>query len=75
MILQLNPPLPVYIVDKGQGYAFAMIDYSQEHDIYFVVGMDKSGEIWTLNNKFVRMQVNITLGRFNMPLDTAEGDE
>lgn len=65
MILQLNPPIPVHIYGKGNAYAFAMIDYSQEHDIYFVCGLDESGEFWTLNNKYVRLQNNLSLDRFN----------
>lgn len=65
MILQLNPPWPVFVTGtkNGKGYAMAMIDYSQEHDIYFVVAMDDNGELWTLNNKHVKLQTNITLGR------------
>ena len=63
MIIQLNPQLPVWIEGKGKGYAFALIDYSQEHDIYFVCALDYNGEIWTVNNKFVRLQENRTLGR------------
>lgn len=63
MIIQLNPMLPVYVLDKGTGYAFAMIDYSQEHDLYFVVAFDSTGEIWTVNNKQVRFQFNQTLNR------------
>jgi len=44
------------------GYAFIVIDYSQEHDLYFVVAL-KNGEIWTLNNKDIRFQNNISLDR------------
>lgn len=63
MILQLNPTLPIIrISDKMKGYAFLVIDYSQEHDLYFTCAMD-NGEIWTLNNKEIRVQENITLGR------------
>ena len=65
MILQLDPVWPVTVtgIKNGKGYAMAIIDYSQDHDLYFVVAMDDSGEIWTLNNKNVRLQSNITLGR------------
>lgn len=63
MILQLNPTLPIIrISDKMKGYAFLVIDYSQEHDLYFTCAMN-NGEIWTLNNKEIRVQENITLGR------------
>ena len=33
MFVQLNPPLPVTIEEKGQGYAIAVIDYGQEHNL------------------------------------------
>lgn len=63
MILQLNPTIPIIrLSDKMKGYAFLVIDYSQEHDLYFTCAMD-DGEIWTLNNKDIRIQENITLGR------------
>jgi len=39
-----------------------MIDYSQEHYVYFVCGLD-NGEIWTLSNKDVSLQTNISLSR------------
>ena len=45
-----------------KGYAFIVIDYSQEHDLYFVCAMD-NGEIWTLSNRDIRMQNNLTIGR------------
>jgi hypothetical protein len=60
-ILQLNPSIPMSC-PKGDGYAIAMIDYSQEHDILWVIGLD-NGEIWTYPNSEVRMVKNISLGR------------
>lgn len=63
MIVQLNPTLPIVRVsDNMKGYAFLVIDYSQEHDLYFTCAMD-DGEIWTLSNKEIRIQKNITLNR------------
>ena len=65
MMLQLNPTLPIIRVSDGmKGYAFIVIDYSQEHDLLYVCGMD-NGEVWTLSNKAIRIQNNITLGRIN----------
>ena len=63
MLIQLNPPIPMTHVQKGDGYAIAMIDYSQEFDIMWVIAIDSTGEIWTAMNRNVRMQKNITLGR------------
>lgn len=63
MILQLNPPIPMTVLGKGNGYALAMIDYSQEHNLMWIIAIDSTGEIWTVENQNVRLQKNITLGR------------
>lgn len=62
MITQLNPPLPL-ITPKGKAWAHLVIDYSQEHDLFWVCFQDDTGECWTWSNKDVRMQPNLTLGR------------
>lgn len=63
MILQLNPMIPVYsIPHKMEGYAFLVIDYSQEHDLLFSIALD-NGEIWTLSNKEIRFCKNVSLDR------------
>lgn len=62
MIIQLNPPIPLD-TPKGSGFALFMIDYSQEHNLLFVVAIDETREIWTFSNHLVRMQKNITIGR------------
>ena len=63
MILQLNPMIPIKRLSDGmEGYAFLVIDYSQEHDLLFTCAMD-DGEIWTLNNKEIRFCKNISLDR------------
>ena len=68
MMLQLNPTIPIIrISDKMNGYAFIVIDYSQEHHLLFVCAMN-NGEIWTLNNKEIRIQSNISLDRNNINL-------
>jgi hypothetical protein len=62
-MLQLNPMLPIKrISDKMEGYAFLIIDYSQEHDLLFTCAMD-NGEIWTLNNREITVCKNISLER------------
>ena len=61
-ILQLNPQIPLS-TPKGNGWAFLVIDYSQEHDLLFVVADDATGEIWTWPNSQVRVRKNISLGR------------
>jgi hypothetical protein len=63
MILQLNPMIPIIrISDKMEGYAFLVIDYSQEHNILFTCAMD-NGEIWTLSNRDIKFDTNISLNR------------
>jgi hypothetical protein len=64
---QLDPPLPVHVLDKGAGYAFAVIDYGQEHNLIWVTAINETGEIWCAPNPRVRMQANWTIGRKSPP--------
>ena len=50
------------VSDNMEGFAFLVIDYSQEHNLLFTCAMD-DGQIWTLNNKEIRMPKNISLDR------------
>jgi hypothetical protein len=78
-MIQLNPTIPIVRVsDSMKGYAFLVIDYSQEHDLLFTCAMD-NGEIWTLSNKDIKIQNNISLNRktddyINPPLHTTSED-
>jgi hypothetical protein len=62
MLTQLNPTIPL-ITPKGKGFAHLVIDYSQEHDLMWVVFLDENGECWTFKNSEVRMIDNFSLGR------------
>jgi hypothetical protein len=62
MITQLNPPIPV-TTPKGAGFAHLVIDYGPEHNLFWVVFIDATGECWTYSNQDIRAQKNITLGR------------
>jgi len=64
---QLDPPLPVHVLDKGAGFAFAVIDYGQEHNLIWVTAINDTGEIWCAPNPRVRMQANWTMGRKKPP--------
>ena len=65
-MLQLNPMLPIVrLSDNMEGYAFLVIDYSQEHHLLFTCAM-ADGEIWTLNNKEIRFSKNISLDRIKI---------
>ena len=62
MILQLDPPLPLE-TPKGRGWGHLLIDYSQEHDLLWVVFLNENGECWTFPNADIRMVSNLSLGR------------
>jgi hypothetical protein len=62
-MLQLNPTIPIVRVsDNMKGYAFLVIDYSQEHDLIFTCAM-QNGEIWSLSNRDIRITENLSLCR------------
>ena len=60
-MLQLNPPIPI-VTPKGHALAHVLIDYSPEYDLLWVCFQD-NGECWTWNNKEIRADQNISLGR------------
>ncbi len=60
---QLDPSIPVTIIGKGDGYAFAVIDYGQEHNLIWVTALNDTAEIWCAPNPLVRMKANWTMGR------------
>ena len=62
MIIQLDPPIPLE-TPRGKGYAHLLIDYSQEHNLIWVVFIDETGECWNFENKEVRLQSNLTFRR------------
>ena len=61
-MIQLNPPIPLS-TPKGNGWAFFLIDRSQEHDLEWVTFIDETGECWTFNNSQIRIQKNYTMKR------------
>lgn len=61
-MIQLNPPLPL-TTPKGKGWAYFLIDRSQEHNLEWVVFLDKTGECWTFQNTEIKIQPNYTMGR------------
>ncbi len=66
-MIQLNPTIPL-ITPKGKGFAHFLIDYSQEHDLLWVVFLNESGECWTFPNAEIRIDNNFSLGRNNTAL-------
>ena len=61
-MIQLNPPIPL-ITPKGRGWAFFLIDRSQEHDLEWVVFLDDGGFCWTFNNADIKIDKNYTMKR------------
>jgi len=63
MFTQLNPPIPLTVKDRGEGYAIGVIDYGQEHNLIWVTIITETGEIWCAPNPSVRGVVNWTMNR------------
>ncbi|WP_337190585.1 hypothetical protein [Tsuneonella aeria] len=63
MFTQLNPPIPLHVLDKGDGLAIGLIDYGPEHNLIWITAIDATGEIWCAPNPKVRMQANWSMGR------------
>jgi hypothetical protein len=62
VILQLNPPIPV-LTPKGKALAIGWIDPGVEFDLQWICIQDQTGECWTYQNRDIRAQQNITMGR------------
>lgn len=63
---QLNPMISVMYKQADvwhKGQTLAWLDYSQEHDVLWMVANDVTGEVWLVNNKYIRLQVNMSMGR------------
>ncbi|NCP10505.1 MAG: hypothetical protein GW859_00875 [Sphingomonadales bacterium] len=60
---QLDPPIPIHVLERGNGLAIAVIDYGPEHNLVWVTAIDATGEVWCAPNPKVRMQDNWSMGR------------
>lgn len=67
MFTQLNPTLPLHVLERGDGYAVGVIDYGQEHNLIWVTVLNDSGEVWCAPNHLVRFGKNWTMGRAENP--------
>lgn len=67
MFTQPNLPIPLHVLDKGDGLAFGVIDYGPEHNLLWITAIDATGEIWCAPNPKVRMQPNWSVGRGSSP--------
>lgn len=74
-LTQLNPTIPLRS-PKASGEAIAVIDYSIEHDLMWVIVDDETGQVWTVPNSEVRAYKNYSAGRNNVdviPSQQAQG--
>lgn len=65
-MLQLDPAIPVmaFVCGRWQkATSHGWLDYGVEADFMHICFSDEDGEIWILRNKYVRAQINITIGR------------
>lgn len=64
MIIQLTPPLPFYSVPhQEECYAFIALDYGIEDYMYFLVALEKTGELWVIPSRELRASKSFTAGR------------
>ena len=62
MFTQLDPPIPLHVIDDG--YAFAFIGNGPGCNMIWGTAIPESGEIWCAPNHTDRMQSNGTTGEF-----------
>lgn len=62
-ILQLNPSIPVHVMNKGTGEALFLQEISKEDHLIWIVALDDSGEVWQVPNPEIRLLNNYTIGR------------
>jgi hypothetical protein len=62
VIKRIDPPLPL-LTPKGKASAYFLIDPSIDHNLQWVTFHDETGECWTWQNKDIRLQSNVTMGR------------
>lgn len=67
MIIQLNPSIPVNVLEKGYGETIGWIDYGKEDDLIWIVALDSNGEVWCVPNKDIRFIKNYSIGRTFKP--------
>lgn len=67
-ILQLNPPIPLRHITKGDFLAHIIHDPGIENEIMFTGCLNDSGEIWTFRNRDLRFCTNLTIGRDLRPV-------
>jgi hypothetical protein len=62
-MLQLDPPIPIHVLEKGRGQAIGWIDYGKEDHLIWIVALDENGQVWLAPNPEVRFLNNYSMGR------------
>jgi len=71
-VLQLNPPIPLTIVDNpdgiptGNGIAYFVEEGGIDDDLIWVIALNDNGQCWSVRNRYVRFIWNKTYGRKDM---------
>jgi hypothetical protein len=63
MFTQLNPPIPVHIIDRCDGYAIGILADSQGENLIWITALSPSGEIISVPNASIRLQKKWPLAR------------
>lgn len=63
ILTQLDPSVPVHVIDKGSGEALFLLDYGKEDDVLWGVALDNNGEVWWVPNHQIRLLKNYSIGR------------
>jgi hypothetical protein len=67
VIQRIEPSIPV-LTPKGPANAHFLLDYTEDHHLFWVCAIRETGEFWTFPNHEIRAQANPTLGRENIPV-------
>lgn len=63
MFTQFDPMIPLHVTNRGEGQAFAVIDYCSGHNVICVPTIPELGDISCASNHTDRMQFNFAIGR------------
>jgi len=67
LIQRIDPTIPV-LTPKGPANAHFVLDYTEDHHLFWVCAIVGTGEMWTFPNHKIRVQANPTMGRDVIPL-------
>ena len=56
MFIKLHPPIPLHVLDKGDGLAIGLIDYGPEHNLLWITAIDATGEMLRVQTAEIHKQ-------------------